>query len=46
VKTGVQGIHDPLKKLDSGVCPGLDPGFAGMTGTSISDFYEIIHFGC
>jgi hypothetical protein len=35
VETGVQGIHDPLKKLDSGACPGLDPGFAGMTEKGI-----------
>jgi hypothetical protein len=32
VKTGVQGIYNSLKKLDSGACPGPDPGFAGMTG--------------
>jgi hypothetical protein len=32
VKTGVQEIWNKLKILDSGACPGPDPGFAGMTG--------------
>jgi hypothetical protein len=31
VKTGVQIICTRLKILDSGACPGPDPGFAGMT---------------
>jgi len=31
VKTGVQRIYNYLKELDSGACPGPDPGFAGMT---------------
>jgi hypothetical protein len=35
VKTGVQGIYNYSKILDSGACPGLDPGFAGMTGKRI-----------
>jgi hypothetical protein len=30
VKTGVQKIRNGLKTLDSGACPGRDPGFAGM----------------
>jgi len=29
-KAGVQNI---LKLRDSGACPGLDPGFAGMTNS-------------
>ena len=35
MKTGVQGIYKPLKILDSGACPGPDPGFAGMTEKGI-----------
>jgi hypothetical protein len=35
VKTGVQGIYNYSKILDSGACPGLDPGFSGMTGKRI-----------
>ena len=31
VKTGVQCFCNPLKSLDSGACPGPDPGFTGMT---------------
>jgi hypothetical protein len=31
VKTGVQRVYKVLKRLDSGACPGPDPGFAGMT---------------
>jgi hypothetical protein len=31
VKTGVQRIFVWWKELDSGACPGPDPGFAGMT---------------
>jgi hypothetical protein len=31
VKTGVHSIYKSLKRMDSGACPGLDPGFAGMT---------------
>jgi hypothetical protein len=31
VKTGVQRIYSYGKGLDSGACPGPDPGFAGMT---------------
>jgi len=31
VKTGVQRIYGYRKGLDSGACPGPDPGFAGMT---------------
>jgi hypothetical protein len=31
VKTGVQEVLKGLKILDSGACPGPDPGFAGMT---------------
>jgi hypothetical protein len=30
VETGVQKIHNYLKGLDSGACPGPDPGFPGM----------------
>jgi hypothetical protein len=30
VKTGVQRVYKVLKRLDSGACPGPDPGFAGM----------------
>jgi hypothetical protein len=36
VETGVQTIYNYLKKLDSGACPGPDPGFAGMTKNRIS----------
>jgi hypothetical protein len=35
VKTGVQRIHNCLRTLDSGACPGPDPEFAGMTGNRI-----------
>jgi hypothetical protein len=35
VKTGVQRIYNPLKRLGSGACPGPDPGFAGMTQKGI-----------
>jgi hypothetical protein len=31
VKTGVQVACNYMKALDSGACPGHDPGFAGMT---------------
>ena len=31
VKTGVQCCRNALKSLDSGACPGPDPGFTGMT---------------
>jgi hypothetical protein len=31
-KAGVQSICKDLKTLDSGACPGPDPGSAGMTG--------------
>jgi len=31
VETGGQTIRKTPKTLDSGACPGLDPGFAGMT---------------
>ena len=27
----LQGLYNLLKILDSGACPGPDPGFAGMT---------------
>jgi hypothetical protein len=39
VETGVQRIYDDLKRLDSGACPGPDPGFAGMTKNRISGFF-------
>jgi hypothetical protein len=29
--TGVQVFYKTVNKLDSGACPGPDPGFAGMT---------------
>jgi hypothetical protein len=29
--TGVQAFYKSMNKLDSGACPGTDPGFAGMT---------------
>jgi hypothetical protein len=35
MKTGVQRIYNYLKELDSGACPGPDPGFAGMTENRI-----------
>ena len=35
VKTGVPRIYNCLRTLDSGACPGPDPGFAGMTGKRI-----------
>jgi hypothetical protein len=31
VETGVQGSCNYLEELDSGACPGPDPGFAEMT---------------
>ena len=31
MKAGVQKIVNELRTLDSGACPGYDPGFAGMT---------------
>ena len=31
MKTGVQIVYNHSKILDSGACPGLDPGSAGMT---------------
>jgi hypothetical protein len=31
VETGVQFHENELNLLDSGACPGPDPGFAGMT---------------
>jgi hypothetical protein len=40
VKIGVQGVYKLLKLLDSGACPGLDPGFAGMTRKGIFGFEE------
>jgi hypothetical protein len=36
--TGVQKIQSELKRLDSGACPGPDPGFAGMTEKTVFDF--------
>jgi hypothetical protein len=38
VKTGVQVFRSYLNKLDSGACPGPDPGFAGMTKKMSFDF--------
>jgi len=35
VKTGVQEGCKDLKELDSGACPGADPGLAGMTEIGI-----------
>jgi hypothetical protein len=34
--TGVKGIYSYSKRLDSGACPALDKGFAGMTQKGIS----------
>jgi hypothetical protein len=34
VKTGVQRLDNPLGKVDSGACPGPDPGFAGMMNST------------
>jgi hypothetical protein len=31
METGVQGTYNWWKELDSGACPGPDPGFARMT---------------
>jgi hypothetical protein len=36
VKTGVPGIHNDLKRLDSGACPGPDPGSGGIEENHIS----------
>jgi hypothetical protein len=30
------GIQDHVTRLDPGVCPGLDPGFARVTGKKVS----------
>jgi len=37
--TGVQKIHNNLETLDSGACPGPDPGFAGMTVKGVSRLF-------
>jgi hypothetical protein len=34
METGVQLHDNELNPLDSGACPGPDPGFAGMTEES------------
>ncbi len=40
VKTGIQKFQRVTKTLDTGACPGPDPGFTGVT-----TFYEFILFG-
>jgi hypothetical protein len=37
--TGVQTIHNDSKRLDSGACPGPDPGSAGMTEKGLLGFF-------
>jgi hypothetical protein len=34
--SGVQNLDNSLECLDSGACPGRDPGFAGMTGKGVA----------
>jgi hypothetical protein len=33
VKTGIQVIQEVTERLDSGACPGPDPGFTGVTAS-------------
>jgi hypothetical protein len=45
VKTGVHVFYNLLNRLDSGACPGPDPGSAGMTKNGVFRlFYEGINF--
>jgi len=37
-KAGIQSIKVLIKVLDSGACPGPDPGFTGVT-----TFYEFVN---
>jgi hypothetical protein len=39
-KAGIQYLRAVAKHLDSGACPGHDPGFAGVT-----TFYEAFKIG-
>jgi len=41
VKNGVQAFTKPLKTLDSGAWPGLDPGSAEMTRKSFFGFSRL-----